>query len=92
MTSSNKGKKRVTFAVTAPVGSDVRVAGSFNDWTPKKRLMDKTGTGVFSGIALLPQGTHEYKFVIDGEWFVDSVNPNFTVTEMGTMNSVLEVS
>lgn len=91
MARSTKGKKRVTFTTTAPIGSDVAVAGTFNDWEPKKKLTDKAGSGVFTGVAMLGKGTHEYKFVIDKEWFVDPANPNFTVTELGTMNSVLEI-
>ncbi|MDT8390987.1 MAG: glycogen-binding domain-containing protein [Lentisphaeria bacterium] len=92
MAPSTKGKKRVTFTVSAPVGSDVAVAGSFSDWQPKKKLIDKDGVGVYTGAVMLGKGAHQYKFVIDGDWFVDPVNPNFTVTEMGTMNSVLEVA
>lgn len=92
MAASNKGRKKVTFTVTAPVGSQVSVAGDFNDWDASgKPLVDKKKTGVYSGVSMLPKGTYEYKFVVDNEWCVDPRNPNFVVTDLGTMNSVLEV-
>jgi len=90
--ASTKGKKRVAFDVMAPVGSDVAVAGSFNGWNPKKKaLADRDNDGHFTGAVMLNKGTHEYKFVINGEWCVDPQNPNFVVTDLGTMNSVVAV-
>lgn len=90
--ASPKGKKRVVFELLAPAGSEVCVAGSFNGWDPSKKcLVDKANNGIYTGIALLDRGTYEYKFVINGEWCVDSRNPNFVVTDLGTMNSVITV-
>jgi 1,4-alpha-glucan branching enzyme len=90
--SSRQGRKRVSFRVTAPAGSEVCVAGSFNGWDPTKKLLkDKDDSGVYTGVAMLHRGTYEYKFVVNGEWCVDSSNPNFVITDLGTMNSVLSV-
>ncbi len=90
--SVSKGKRRITFEIEAPPGSVVAVAGSFNDWDPqRKALVDKTGTGNYRGTLMLDKGTYEYKFVVDDNWCVDPRNPNFQVTGMGTMNSVLVV-
>lgn len=90
--SSTKGKKRIRFEFKAPAGSVVGLAGSFNGWDPdKKQLKDPEGTGAYSGAVMLSKGTHEYKFVVNGEWCVDPRNPNFVVTDLGTMNSIVAV-
>ncbi len=90
--SASKGKRRVNFEIEAPAGSVVALAGSFNDWEPgRKTLVDKDGSGIYRGTLMLGRGTYEYKFVVDGNWCVDPCNPNFVVTGMGTMNSVLVV-
>lgn len=91
--TSLAGRRRVVFEVEAPVGSTVFLAGSFNDWDPTaKQLVDKAEDGIYKGICMLVPGRYEYKFVIDGEWTVDSRNPNFEVNAMGTLNSVIDVS
>lgn len=66
-------------------------AGTFNDWTPDRPLLDKEGNGVYSCRMMLEPGTYEYKFVVDGEWKLDSNNPNFAPNDLGTLNSVLVV-
>lgn len=82
-------KSRVTFKVTAEVGSKVYLAGCFNNWDPTaKPLEDKKGTGEFSCTMLLPKGKYEYKFVIDGVWCADAECPDWVQNDMGSMNSV----
>ena len=90
--NSNAGKKRVTFEVSAPVGSEVFLAGTFNDWdTSKKPMLDKGTSGLFRGVVMLPKGRHEYKFLINGDWSMDASNPNFVMSDVGSLNSVIEV-
>ena len=51
------GKRRITFKFDSIPGRSVSVAGSFNDWDPEaKVLVDKNGTGVYTGVILLPPG------------------------------------
>jgi len=86
------GRRRVTFKVTAAVGSKVYLAGSFNDWSVEECPMkDKGGNGEFTCMKFLAPGYYEYKFVIDGIWDIDASNPCFVANDMGTLNSVLEV-
>ena len=90
--NSANGKKRVILTVNTTPGSDVYVAGTFNDWNPdKKQLLDKDGNGVYSGILMLSPGDYEYKFKVNDNWFIDANNPNFTANEFGSLNSVLTV-
>jgi 5'-AMP-activated protein kinase regulatory beta subunit len=90
--STTAGRRRVTFEVKAPVGSEVFLAGSFNDWDDaRKPMVDKDGSGLYTCTCLLPRGQHEYKYVVDGVWSVDAENPNFSQNPMGTLNSVITV-
>ena len=85
-------KKRVAFAVSAEPGSEVYVAGSFNDWAPQgKALVDKKGDGNFTATVSLEPGTYEYKFVINGVWSVDPNCKEWTQNSLGTLNSVIHV-
>ncbi len=85
-------KRRVKFEVMAEPGSKVFLAGSFNEWSDNaKALKEKDGDGCFTSTMLLEPGEYEYKFVINGEWLIDSENPNFNQNKLGTLNSVVKV-
>ena len=85
-------KRRADFTVKAPVGSEVFLAGSFNDWNPESMpMVDKDGTGVFTRRCFLMAGRYEYKFVINGVWQIDDNNPDFVSNDMVSLNSVLEL-
>ena len=86
-------KKRVVVSFTAKPGSDVCIAGSFNDWAPdEKRLKDKIGDGVYTATLTLAPGIYEYKFVVDGVWTLDpDPDRDWTQNGLGTLNSVLRV-
>ena len=53
----------------------VAVAGSFNGWNSDAIVLEETSPGVFERYVPLPSGTHEYKFIVDGEWTLDPANP-----------------
>jgi len=88
---SSKGKK-VEFQVTAEPGSEVYVAGSFNNWDPKQhRMMDNPGSGHCKITLVLPPGRHEYKFVVNGEWYADPNCAESAMNDQGSLNSVVTV-
>ncbi|MDO5463121.1 MAG: glycogen-binding domain-containing protein, partial [bacterium] len=73
----------------AEIGSKVFVAGSFNNWdATAKQLEDKKGTGLYTAIVVLPKGTHEYKFVINGAWCADPECKDWVQNDVGSYNSV----
>ena len=83
-------KHWVTFKYHAPPGSNVWVAGTFNDWNPAGiRLAYENG--VHSAALLLAKGAYEYKFVVDGEWRHDPNGKAYVPNAFGTLNSVLTV-
>ena len=85
-------RRSVTFKLEDAPGRQVFVAGCFSDWQPKHRLTDREGRGVYTVRVLLAPGEYQYKFVVDGEWRLDSANPNFVPNDFGTLNSLLRVT
>ncbi|PCJ19275.1 MAG: hypothetical protein COB02_07760 [Candidatus Cloacimonadota bacterium] len=71
----------------------VEVAGSFNDWKSGEYFLKKNKQDVFEiDIALPTQGTWEYKFLIDGEtWVDDSLNSTKHYDGYGGFNSVVHL-
>jgi glycosidase len=86
-----KHKNRVVFRFKAPSAETVHLAGSFNGWNPTVLKMKKQGdTFVISQV--LPDGEHQYKFVIDhNRWQEDPENPVKTDDGQGGFNSVLRL-
>ena len=88
--SSTKGRIRVNFAVKAEPGSEVYVAGTFNDWNPKKHKLFHAD-GIHSASILLSPGRYEYKFVVNDFWCVDPECTEWSPNNMGSLNSVVIV-
>lgn len=90
--SADKKGKKVSFRVAAEPGSEVFVAGTFNNWAPRRhRMPDKPGSGVYQAELVLRPGRHEYKFVVNGEWRADPDCPEWTPNAHGSLNSVITV-
>jgi len=90
--STGSRGKRVSFQVTAEPGSDVFVAGTFNNWNPTQyRMRDNPGSGHCKTSLVLPRGQHEYKFIVNGEWRADPDCAESMPDNHGSINSVLQV-
>lgn len=90
MPSTTAGRKRVSFEVSGDDGHEMFVAGTFNNWDPTdKSLKYSPKHASYRATMLLPAGTYEYKFVVDGEWQVDPSCDQWTTNEYGTLNSVI---
>jgi hypothetical protein len=68
----------------------VYLAGSFNNWQPKDLQMMKTQKG-WELPLYLSEGTHTYRFVVDGEWYADPKNDEKFPNEFGDFNSVIRI-
>lgn len=79
----------VRFTYTDPNAGTVAWAGGFNNWNASANPMTKDAAGVWSIVLPLPAGEHQYKFVVDGQWFADPENP---VTGGDFGNSVVVVT
>ncbi|MBQ8279082.1 MAG: type I pullulanase [Roseburia sp.] len=76
----------VTFRYYAPDATAAYLAGAMNGWSTTATPMTKADNGVFEVTLTLEEGSYEYKFVVDGDWYTD---PNNTVYSNG--NSVVKV-
>ncbi|KAL2099990.1 hypothetical protein ACEWY4_004384 [Coilia grayii] len=70
------------------VGKEVFVSGSFNNWTNKIPLTRSQNN--FVAIVDLPEGEHQYKFYVDGQWIHDPAEPVVT-NQMGSVNNIIQV-
>jgi hypothetical protein len=68
----------------------VFLAGSFNGWKPNGLSMIKTATGWMLPL-YLAEGTHTYKFVVDGKWTRDENNKEKLPDGNGDFNSVIRL-
>ncbi|XP_011501101.1 PREDICTED: 5'-AMP-activated protein kinase subunit beta-1 isoform X2 [Ceratosolen solmsi marchali] len=68
-------------------GKQVYISGTFNDW---KTLPMVKSHGDFVTIIDLPEGEHQYKFFVDGEWRHD---PGLEIVDngMGSKNNCVSV-
>jgi hypothetical protein len=63
------------------------LAGSFNHWNPDQLPMKKTDSGWIFDVTLKP-GKHWYKYIADGDWYVDKDNQLSENDGQGNINSV----
>jgi len=68
----------------------VYLSGSFNDWRKKGLKMSRTSKGWILPM-YLKEGTHAYKFVVDGEWVTDPDNPVVRPDGAGNFNSFMAI-
>ncbi|HUL49554.1 MAG TPA: isoamylase early set domain-containing protein [Gemmatimonadales bacterium] len=81
------------FVARFPGAQSVAVVGSFNDWAEGSIPMeDQDHDGVWRASVVLPAGTHEYMFVVDGErWVADPLAGRYVEDDFGRENSLLIV-
>lgn len=68
----------------------VYLAGSFNEWRLRELQLEKTASG-WQLPLYLAEGTHTYKFVVDGDWYTDKGNPEQQSDGHKGFNSVLRI-
>ncbi|XP_071961921.1 5'-AMP-activated protein kinase subunit beta-2-like [Antedon mediterranea] len=69
-------------------GKNVFLSGSFNQW--KTKIPMSKSTGEFVTIVELPEGKHEYKFNVDGQWTHDPKQPTVD-NNVGSVNNTINV-
>ncbi|MFP4452216.1 MAG: glycogen-binding domain-containing protein [Desulfobacterales bacterium] len=94
MSHAIEGRKRVLFWVLAPEAAEVRICGDFNGWNGKHLLKRKPG-GFWEKRITLQPGRYEYKFQVDGAWYLDPGNPGknkICDNSLGARNHVIIVN
>ena len=82
----------VRFVLVTPGAHQVALAGDFNGWDPGRTSLENAdGRGTFATNLWLPRGTHEYMFVVDGQWVPDPSAPAHIPDGFGRTNSLLSL-
>jgi len=81
----------IMFKFHAPPGSNVYVAGTFNNWDPTAIKLGDNTTGAYVATVLLPLGRYEYKFIVNGDWHNGPDGSEQVPNSFGTTNNVLVV-
>lgn len=81
----------VRFTFEAPDARSVQLAGDFNDWTPEAGEMELLG-GVWVKTLFLPPGRYRYRYVVDGRWQNDPLNPSVEPSPYGGHDSLVELN
>ena len=93
-TRPESGQKQipVRFEFKDPTALSVAVAGTFNDWDPKKHSLHHDGDGRWVRDTRLNPGQYEYCMVVDGHWMPDPEARDSRPNPFGGRNSVLTVT
>ncbi len=91
--NGSDGRLRVTFELHAPGTESVELIGSFNNWTPGDiNLRGPDATGHWDVTIPLPEGRHEYQFLIDGRRLITDPKALLQRPDgFGRMNAVLDI-
>lgn len=84
-------EKPIDFSLKMPAAQAASVAGSFNNWDPKRTPLRKEKQGAWKTTLWLPPGRYEYRFVVDGRWISDPNAKESVANGFGTTNSVVVV-
>jgi chromosome partitioning protein len=80
----------VVFTVEASEALQVQIAGDFNDWKPERTYMEPVGL-IWRTMLKLAPGRYRYRYVIDGEWRTDPMNPVVEPSPFSGNDSLLVV-
>ena len=77
------------FSINAPRAKEVYIVGDFNHWKINEASrLAKLDDGSWHKKFSLTPGKYRYKFVVDGEWLLDSQNTEKEQNPFGTYDSV----
>jgi len=81
----------VRFVAEFPRASEVRVTGSFSDWSPQGTPLYRRADGRWECLLPVDAGEHQYRYIVDGTWLPDPHNATVVSNEFGGSNSLLAV-
>lgn len=86
--SDSSAKKTPVVFRWPGLGETVFVAGSYDGW--KQKIPLSKSESDFYTIIDVPLGTHQYKFLVDGQWHCSPKEPKIC-NEFGALNNVMTV-
>jgi hypothetical protein len=82
----------VLFEADFPQAHEVAVTGDFTGWSVEGEAMVRQPDGRWRVELPIEAGVFEYKFIVDGVWKVDPLNPEKVRNRYGQLNSVVQVA
>ncbi len=84
--------REIAFTIEAPKAKDIYLVGDFNHWkiNDDSRLAKLEGGRWEKKVGLAP-GRYKYKFVVDGEWILDTSNIDREQNAFGTFDSIVKL-
>lgn len=82
----------VQFEVQALQARSVEIALDCGDWKPEPMIADADAPGRWRVTKALPRGEYRYKFIVDGQWTNDPLNPLVKPNPFGGKDSIVRVS
>lgn len=87
--TAEPSERETTFSVSAPNAKDVYIVGDFNHWKMNdESRLERLTDGNWEKRFTLSPGKYRYKFVVDGEWQLDTCNQEKEQNPFGTYDSV----
>jgi chromosome partitioning protein len=84
--------REVRFMVNAPAAKEIYIVGDFNHWKiSEDNKLSRLSDGKWEKRVGLQPGRYKYKFVIDGEWTLDSENSEREINAFGTFDSIVKL-
>jgi 1,4-alpha-glucan branching enzyme len=74
----------VEFRYYHPNARHVYLVGDFNDWNSSVTPMTRTSGGEWVAILSLADGMYEYKYLVDGKWYLDDAAAGVEEVPFGT--------
>ncbi len=86
-------EREAIFSINAPSARDVYIVGDFNHWKMNEgSRLSRLEDGSWEKKFALSPGKYRYKFVVDGEWMLDSQNAEREQNPFGTYDSVKKLA
>jgi len=87
--ASESVDRGIIFSIDAPQAKEVHIVGDFNHWKiDEASRLAKLDDGSWQKKLTLIPGKYRYKFVVDGEWLLDTQNTEKERNPFGTYDSV----
>jgi 1,4-alpha-glucan branching enzyme len=81
----------VEFILETASARRVLLAGDFNGWGVNDLPLREESPGRWRTRVALPPGTHQYRFIVDGQWVDDPRAGRTTPNSFGSCNCEVEV-
>jgi 1,4-alpha-glucan branching enzyme len=91
--STGNGNDRTeVFSFHSPEATKVQLVGEFTQWEQRPINLQKGDDGTWKATVILPPGTHQYKFVVDGNWCDDPACTQRAPNPFGGENMMRQVA